>query len=113
MTSTRPSSFNLLLVVARNLDADNPEVEPAVELASLAALFQEIDSRAVVWLSHCIGGGPPGYICCFPETLATFDTKHGWEYFHLVHFDMHGVVAKRSIRGTTEEAMPGYIILQT
>ena len=110
MTSTRPSSFNLLLVVARNLDADNPEVEPAVELASLAALFQEIEqlSGSRIVLEVVL----PGTYAAFRKHLQLSTENMAGNIFILCISTCMGLW-RNDIRGTTEEAMPGYIILQT
>jgi hypothetical protein len=104
-TSQKLPSFNVLLVVARNLDPDNPEVDPILGLARLSTLFREMKQASGCRFSLEVVR--PGTYAAFRKHLQLSTERHGQGYFHLVHFDMHGAVVSQPTRSsTTEEANP-------
>lgn len=100
----KPPSFNVLLIVARNLDPDNPEVDPILGLARLSTLFREMKQASGCRFSLEVVR--PGTYAAFRKHLQLSTERHGQGYFHLVHFDMHGIVVNRPTRSTTEEENP-------
>ncbi|TFK68822.1 hypothetical protein BDN72DRAFT_649370 [Pluteus cervinus] len=92
---TERQIFNVLLVVARDLDPNKPEADPTIGLEPLLAIQKELQKRE----SGCLLSVEvvrPGTFTAFNKHLKAATQEHGKGYYHLVHFDVHGVVKMRA-----------------
>ena len=88
------NSFNILLVVARNLTFDesaHQDVDPGLTLRALLAIKRHLKmSNAPYELN--VEVVRPGTFNALQEHLQRATEEHGPGYFNLVHFDMHGII---------------------
>jgi hypothetical protein len=92
------STFNILLVLARGTEGNAAAYQDADPSLTSSALF-EIQRQLEVSGSHHrlhVEIVRPGTLDAFRSHLQSSRRKHGEGYFHLVHFDLHGRVAKRN-----------------
>lgn len=89
-------SLNLLLVIARDLDPNKPEVDPTISLKPLIALQDELREAVGVKPRLSLEIVRPGTYAALRKHLQIATMRHGKGYHHLVHFDMHGVLRTRS-----------------
>jgi hypothetical protein len=89
-TPEAPPSFNILLVVARDT-TDNNELDPTFASKILSDLQQTsriLDCSTRINLEIV----RPGTVDALEEHLKRSRLIRGDEYFHLVHFDLHGTI---------------------
>ena len=89
-------SLNVLLVIARDLDPSKPEVDPTISLKPLIALQDELREAVGVKPRLSLEIVRPGTYAALRKHLQISTMRHGKGYYHLVHFDMHGVLRTRS-----------------
>ncbi|KAH7251104.1 hypothetical protein BKA59DRAFT_553675 [Fusarium tricinctum] len=90
-----PRSFNVLLVVARDLTNDPSvyeDVSPSIATNTLLKLRHELNQYSSR-IKLNVEMVRPGTFKAFKEHLLRSETMRGPGYFHLVHFDTHGTVA--------------------
>ncbi|MCJ1284921.1 hypothetical protein MMC26_004258 [Xylographa opegraphella] len=92
------NSFNILLVVARNLTFDesaHQDVDPGLTLRALLAIKRHLKvSNAPYELN--VEVVRPGTFNALQEHLQRATEEHGPGYFNLVHFDMHGIIGSHN-----------------
>jgi hypothetical protein len=89
-TPEAPPSFNILLVVARDT-TDNNELDPTFALKLLLNVQQKsringLSTRINLEIVR------PGTVDALEEHLKRSRLIRGDQYFHLVHFDLHGII---------------------
>ena len=95
LTAKKKSTFNVLVVMARNVSGDGSkyqDVDPFLGLRTLIAVRKTlIDARANVLLE--IEVVRPGTFKAFRKHLEISLLEKGPAHFDLIHFDLHGRVA--------------------
>ena len=96
--TTKSPSFNILLVIARDTNVDRTafqDVDPSSTSQALFAIEDALDaSQAQYRYRLNVEIVRPGTFEAFKEHLKASRKERGDGYFHLVHFDLHGRVAK-------------------
>ncbi len=97
IAETRNSTINVLLVIARDIstDADDQyeDVKPSITLLALLRVRQQLKSMRCPQQLHIEVVRPGSYEALEWYLQRTRETK-GHGYFHVAHFDMHGLVTK-------------------
>jgi len=98
-SSERRASFNVLLIVARNLATPanvHQDADPSVILDSLISIrdFLRASGSPVELNVEIVR---PGTYAALNRHLSKAESVHGPGCFHLIHFDLHGKV-KRSLQ---------------
>jgi CHAT domain len=89
-------TVNILLVVARDLTRDAStydDVQPSTALNLLRRLNRE-NQRHRGHLNLHIEVVRPGTLSALDDHLRSSEAAHGRQFFHIVHFDLHGTVRK-------------------
>ncbi|TFK68840.1 hypothetical protein BDN72DRAFT_649850 [Pluteus cervinus] len=92
---TKRQIFNVLLVIARDLDPQKQEADPTIGLEPLLAIQKELQQRD----SGCLLSVEvvrPGTFSALTKHLKSATQEHGKGYYHLVHFDVHGMVKMKA-----------------
>jgi hypothetical protein len=92
------SIFNILLVLARGTEGDAAayqDADPSLTSSALFAIQRQLEVSGSHYRLH-IEIVRPGTLDAFRNHLQSSRRKYGEGYFHLVHFDLHGRVAKRT-----------------
>lgn len=84
-------TYNVLLVISRDLKSDMQDALPDSVLNALLRVQAELKTRAYPFLLN-VEVVRPGTFAALEEHLKTSTHRHGPGYFDLVHFDMHGIV---------------------
>lgn len=103
-------SLNLLLVIARDLDPNKPEVDPTISLKPLIALQDELREAVGVKPRLSLEIVRPGTYAALRKHLQIATMRHGKGYYHLVHFDMHGVLRTRSTDKNNASSSTQYVL---
>ncbi|MCJ1387458.1 hypothetical protein MMC18_000301 [Xylographa bjoerkii] len=94
-TSDHPrNSFNILLVVARNLTFDesaHQDVDPGLTLRAILAIKRHLKASNAAYELN-VEVVRPGTFNALEAHLQRATEEHGRGYFNLVHFDMHGII---------------------
>jgi hypothetical protein len=104
-------SLNVLLVIARDLDPNKPEVDPTIGLKPLIALQDELREAVGVKPRLSLEIVRPGTYAALKKHLQIATMRHGKGYYHLVHFDMHGVLRTRSADKSNASSSTQYVLL--
>lgn len=92
------SVFNILLVLARGTQNDltaYQDADPSLTSHELFAIQRQLKVSGSRYRLH-VEIVRPGTLDAFRNHLQASRRKHGEGYFHLVHFDLHGRVARRN-----------------
>lgn len=103
-------SLNVLLVIARDLDPNKPEVDPTIGLKPLIALQDELREAVGVKPGLSLEIVRPGTFAALRKHLQIATMRHGKGYYHLVHFDMHGVLRTRSTDKSNASSSTQYVL---
>jgi hypothetical protein len=96
LTDKQTSVFNILLVLARGTEGDAAayqDADPSLTSGALFAIQRQLEVSGSPYRLH-VEIVRPGTLDAFRSHLQSSRRKHGEGYFHLVHFDLHGRVAK-------------------
>ncbi|MCJ1435860.1 hypothetical protein MMC27_005236 [Xylographa pallens] len=94
ITDRPRNSFNILLVVARNLTFDesaHQDVDPGLTLRALLAIKRHLRVTNAPYELN-VEVVRPGTFNALQEHLQRATEEHGPGHFNLVHFDMHGII---------------------
>ena len=103
-------SLNVLLVIARDLDPNKPEVDPTIGLKPLIALQDELREAVGVKPRLSLEIVRPGTYAALRKHLQIATMKRGKGYYHLVHFDMHGVLRTRPTDKSNASSSTQYVL---
>lgn len=98
IAGTRKSTINVLLVIARDIPTDGDEqykdVSPSITLLALIGVHQKLKLMKCSQQLHIEVMRPGSYEALERHLQRTRETK-GYGYFHVAHFDVHGLVRDR------------------